>query len=136
MLFDSSFSIPYACHEIDHSSCRGNVAVYLLSLFSLRFSHGGYAQGSSVHVGPLIIVPFFRAPDGQVRFPQSTPLDLTQFHGPFTCAIDCRLSGLKAELRVLKHRRTELLQTFDGDEALFNLGEHTFNKRAIQLVEV
>lgn len=94
-----------------------------------------YAQGPSVQVGPLIVVPFFRAPDGQVRFPRSIPLGLTQFRGPFTRAIDCRLSGLKAELHVLKHRRTELLQSFGGDEALFNLGEHIF-KRAIQLIEV
>ena len=61
-----------------------DVAVYFLSLFNLRFSHPGslyYAQGPSVQVGPLITVPFFRVPDGRVCFPQSTPLDLTQFRG-------------------------------------------------------
>lgn len=36
VLFDSSFSLPYACHEIDRSSCRRNVAVYLLSILAWR----------------------------------------------------------------------------------------------------
>ena len=55
--------------------------------------------------------------------------------GPFTRAFGCRLSGLKAELHVLKHRRTKLLQSFDEDETPFNLGGRTL-KKAIQLVEV
>ena len=115
-----------------------DVAVYLLSLFALRFSHAGSlycAQGPSVQVGPLVTYPLFRALDGQVRFPQSAPLDLTQFRGPFTNTIDRLSSSLKAELHVIKHWRTELLQHLEGDEALLNLGERIL-KKVVQLFEV
>ncbi|KAF8517996.1 hypothetical protein BU17DRAFT_15141, partial [Hysterangium stoloniferum] len=64
-----------------------DVAEYLLSIFNLRFFQAGslyFTQGTSVQVGPLLTTPFYHAPDGEVRFPQSAPLNLSQFRGPFT----------------------------------------------------
>ena len=70
-----------------------------------------------------------------MRFPQSDPLDLSQFRGPFTRAIDRISSGLRAELHVLEHRRNELLEEFKGDEARLDLGDRVL-KKAIKLAEV
>ena len=115
-----------------------DIAGYLLSLFNLRFSQAGslcFAQGIAVQVGPLVTTPFFRATDGRMRFPQSDPLDLSEFRGPFTRAIDRISSSLRAELHVVEHRRNELLEEFKGDEARLDLGDRVL-KKAIKLAEV
>ena len=115
-----------------------DVAEYLLSLFKLRFSQAGslcFAPGTAVEVGPLVTIPFFRAIDGEVRFPQSDPLDLSQFRGPFTRATDRISSSLRAERYVVEHRRAELLKEFEGDEARLDLGYRVL-KKAIELAEV
>jgi len=115
-----------------------DVAVHLISLFRLRFSLAGslFSPQGTVLLGPLVTTPFFHALDGEVRFPQSAPLDLTKFRGPFTRATDLLSSSPKAELHVIKHRRSELLQQeFKGDEALLELGKRVLEK-AVRLVEV
>lgn len=115
-----------------------DVAKHLLSLFSLRFAQAGSlysAQGNSVQVGPLITTPFFRAPDGEIRFPNSAPLDLSQFRGPFTRPADRISSSLKAELYVVKHRRDEVLQECDGNEKKLERAERVLQD-AIRLAEV
>lgn len=115
-----------------------DVAKHLLSLFTLRFAQAGSlypTHETSVRVGPLVTAPFFRALDGKVRLPQSPPLDLSQFRGPFTRPADSVSSSLKAELHVITHRREELLQEFKGNNALIELGEKILRK-AIQLAEV
>lgn len=116
-----------------------DVAIHLVSLFRLRFSLAGslFSPQGTVLFGPLVTTPFFHALDGEVRFPQSAPLDLTKFRGPFTRATDLLSSNPKAELHVIKHRRSELLQEFKGkgDETLLELGERVLEK-VVQLVEV
>lgn len=86
-------------------------------------------------LGPLVTTPFFHAPDGEVRFPQSAPLDLTKLRGPFTRTTDLLSSSPKAELHVIKHRRSELLQEFKGGETLLELGKRVLEK-VVQLVGV
>ena len=80
-----------------------DVAIHLISLFNLRFSLAGslFSPQGTVILGPLVTTPFFRALDGQMRFPQSAPLDLTKFRGPFTCATDLLSNSPKAELYVI-----------------------------------
>jgi len=113
------------------------VAIHLISLFNLRFSLAGslYSPQGTVFVGPLVTTPFFHLLDGEARFPQSAPLDLTNFRGPFTRTTDLLSSSPKAELHVIKHRRSELLlQEFNGDEALLELGERVLEK-VVQLIQ-
>jgi hypothetical protein len=115
-----------------------DMAVHLISLFGLRFSLAGsltFSPQGTVLLGPLVATPFFHALDGEVRFPQSAPLDLTKFRGPFARATDLLSSSPKAELHVIKYRRSELLQGFKGDETLLELGKRVLEK-AVQLVEV
>ena len=114
-----------------------DVAVHLISLFGLRFSLAGsfFSPQGTVDLGPLVTTPFFHAPDGEVRFPQSAPLDLTKFRGPFTHTTDLLSSSPKAELHVIKHRRSELLQEFKGNETLLELGKRVLEK-VVQLVGV
>ena len=114
-------------YEESEGNTRSRRSCVLLSLFNLRFSTPG--TGRTSH---------HRVPDGQVRFLQSAPLDPTQFRGPssLTHAIDRLSSGLNAELHVLKASPNRVTPpSFDGDEALFNLGGCTL-KKPIQLVEV
>ncbi|KIM48606.1 hypothetical protein M413DRAFT_60457 [Hebeloma cylindrosporum] len=114
-----------------------DVAVHLISLFGLRFSLAGslFPEQGTVLIGPLVTTPFFDALDGEVRFPQSARLDLQGFRGPFTRTTDLLSSSPKAELHVIEHRRSELLEKFKGDEALLQLGKRVLEK-AVQLVEV
>jgi len=105
-----------------------DVAVHFLSLFNLRFSHPGslyYAQGPSVQVGPLITV-YLTDKCGSCNQSNAVPCSF-KFHACHWPPIE------RPELHVLKHSRTGSLQSFNGDETLFNLGERTL-KKAIQLV--
>jgi hypothetical protein len=123
---------------VEYAPTRRDIARFLLMLFGLRFSEAGslYAVESfDVQVGPLISTPFYRAADGEVRFPDAGPLDLSQFRGPFSNASEYLASAPKAELHVIKHRRSYVLQECGGDEARLTLAEGVLEK-AIRLTSI
>jgi hypothetical protein len=115
-----------------------DVAISLLALFKIRFQKAGslhFTGGTSIKVGPLITTPFYRALDGEIRFPGMDPLDLSQFRGPFSQASEFLSSAPKAELYVIKHRRDNILRELDGDQARLELGERVLEK-LVRLAEM
>lgn len=84
-------------------------------------------------MGPLVGTPFFRALEGEVRFPEEPPLDLSQFRGPFTSATEYLSAGPKTELFVLKAQRDAVLRNLN--ESCLSLGMRVLEK-VLRLIEI
>jgi len=106
-------------------------ATSLLTLFQLRFSKAGslyIGPWGEVDVGPIVSVPFFRMIDGEVRFPDSEALDMSQFRGPFDRTCEYLSSLARAESYVVDHRRDSLLEMLEGGEERLALGKRVLEK--------
>jgi hypothetical protein len=113
-----------------------DVAKHLLSLFRLRFLKAGslyISSSGSIEVGPIVSTPFFRALDGEVRFPEEPLLDLSQFRGPFTSVTEYLSAAPKTELFVLNAQRDAVLR--DLDESKLSLGIRVLEK-VLRLIEI
>jgi hypothetical protein len=115
-----------------------DVARSLLALFKIRFQKAGSlysASDASIRVGPLITTPFYRALDGEIRFPDQHPLDFSQFRGPFLQTSEFLSSAPKAELYLIKHRRDCVLRELGGHQNRLDLGERVLEK-VVRLAEM
>jgi hypothetical protein len=118
------------------------VADNVLTMFALRFDRASSlylssTSESSVVVGPIVSVPFYRAADSRVRVPDTVSVtyasELFRFRGPFSNTSDYLQRFLHAELHFLSHHHSIALFEFDVEDeqaAVSHLkqGERVFQK--------
>lgn len=106
------------------------VAKYMFELWKLRFDSLGSLyladKETGYRVGPIIDARFYHKFDGIPR--TKTPIDLSEYRGPFSTISSYLASGLHAELKLYAERREDLIIEADGNEAHVESG-----KRAMEM---
>jgi hypothetical protein len=109
------------------------VAEHILQLFRLRFTTGGSLYPGTDNkgfVGPTIGIPFYRALDGGVRFPE--PVDqhvLQAFRAPFSAPSSYVCNFIDAELYLAQHHRDHILEhELDADQDRLERGVRVLKK--------